>query len=204
MASRPDVSERHRRQREATYRRILDCARELIDDRPWSEVSIALITEQAGLTRTAFYKHFPDRKDLLLALFAELGDELAAIPDPWQHDAGEGDARALLEQSLRALVETFVQHGRLLQAVAEEAARDRSLLPLYVGLGDRLAAGVGRRIERDIAAGRTTAIDDPAEVATALVWMNERYLRLRFGFKPLGDPEVAARALTDVWVRTLY
>jgi hypothetical protein len=139
----------------------------------------------------------------LLALFSDLSDELAAVPGPWELDDGGADPRPLLEQSIAGLVETFVHHGRLLQAIAEEAAQDRAVLELYLGLGDQLAAGIARRIERDIAAGRTE-IDDPVEVATVLIWMNERYLRLRFGFHPLGDPERAVRVLTNVWVRTLY
>jgi AcrR family transcriptional regulator len=203
VAARPDVKERHRRQRLATHRRILDVARGLLEDRPWREVSIALVTERADLTRTAFYKHFEDRRALLLALFSELGEQLSATPGPWEADPGEVDPRPLVAQSVAALVETFRVHGRLLDAVAQEAALDAEIAALYASLGKRLSASAAARIERDVAAGRST-VADPLEVATALVWMNERYLRLRFGQRPLGDPKHATEVLSDIWIRTLY
>lgn len=181
---------------------MLDVGRELVEDRPWSEVSIAEVTRRAGLTRTAFYKHFPDRRALLMALFEDLSDQLAGSADIWQ-DGEEDEPAALLGEAVAQLVGLYHAHGRLLGAIADEAAQDRELADLYARFGKRLAAGVASRIERDVAAGRST-VEDPAEVATALIWMNERYLRERFGRRPLADPDRCAAALTEVWVRTVY
>lgn len=176
-----------------------------MEDRPWSEVSIAGVTERAGLTRTAFYKHFDDRRALLLALLDELSTQLAGARDRWQSGDGDGDASPveLLREAVDQLVEVFRVHGRLLQAVAEEAAQDRAVAEAYAQLGARLSAGVADRIARDVAAGHST-VADPEEVATVLVWTNERYLRVRFGRHPLADPARVSAALGEVWVRAVY
>lgn len=202
MSQRPDLEERHRRRREATRQRLMDNARELVEELPWSHVSVELIAERAGLGRSGFYKHFPDKSALLFALIAELGEELAAIPAAWE-EAGEGDPRELLREAVRALVDTFHRHGRLVRALADEAAGHEELGARYAQLGATLASAVAERIARDNAAG-ASAIDDPQEVATALVWMNERFLLVRFGQQPLGDPGRAAKALSDIWIGTLY
>lgn len=201
MASRPDVSQRHRERRESTRGRILDVARELVEERPWSDISIAMITQRAGLTRSAFYKHFPDRGTLLRALLEELSVQLEAVPDPW-HSAKE-DPEELLRGAVRALVATFAEHGRLLHAIADEATQDAEIAGLYAELGAQLSAGVAARIAADVEAGRST-VTDPVEVGTAMVWMNERYLTMRFGRRPLGDPERCSAALEEVWIRTVY
>jgi hypothetical protein len=120
----------------------------------------------------------------------------------WE-DAPDKSPEELLRAAVATLVATFWEHGRLLQAFAEEAAHDDEVARLYMELGGRLSAGVAGRIVRDVAAGVST-LADPEEVATALVWMNERFLRQRFGRHPLGDPERAAEALSDVWIRTVY
>ncbi|HEX5448687.1 MAG TPA: TetR/AcrR family transcriptional regulator [Gaiellaceae bacterium] len=200
--SRPDVRARHAAQREETHRRLLEATRALVEELPWSRVTIELIAERAGVTRTAFYKHFADQRAVLLDLLAETAAQLEAIPAAWE-DAADESPETLLRHAVDVLVATFHEHGRLLQAFAEEAAHDDEVLRLYTELGGRLSAGVAERIMRDVAAG-ASSLADPEEVATALVWMNERFLRQRFGRHPLGDPERAAEALSQVWIRTVY
>jgi AcrR family transcriptional regulator len=202
MSHRPDLEARHRRRRAATRQRLMDSARELVEELPWSHVSVELIAERAGLGRSGFYKHFADKPALLFALIEEVGTELAAVPAGWQEGA-EGDPRVLLREAVGTLVDSFHRHGRLVRALADEAAGNDELGARYARLGATLAAAVAERIAHDNAAG-LSAIGDPDEVATALVWMNERYLLVRFGKQPLGDPEQAAAALSEVWIRTLY
>lgn len=163
---------------------------------------IELIAERSGVTRTAFYKHFPDRDAVLLELLADVAKHLEAIPASWESTA-EADPEESLRAAVAALVDAFRTHGRLLRALADEATRNREVERRYLELGARLSAGVAERIVRDVAEGRS-ALSDPEEVATALIWMNERFLQQRFGRPPLGDPERAADALATVWLRTLY
>lgn len=201
MGARPDVRERHRERRENTRGRILEVAREVLEERPWSDVSVTLLSQRAGLTRSAFYKHFADRAALLRALLEELSADLEATPDAWQ--SSEEAPEEQLRASVRQLVATFVKHGRLLRAIADEATQDPQIAGLYADLGARLSAGVAARIAADVEAGRST-LRDPVEAATALVWMNERYLLMRFGHRPLADAERCGGALEEVWVRAVY
>lgn len=201
VTTRPDVRRRHRERRLQTRQRILDVTRELLEDRPWSDVSIDEITRRAELTRTAFYRHFPNRRALLLALLDELGVRLDLVADPWER--GEGDRTEQLQRALHELVDLFHRHGRLLRAIADVAANDGEVATTYADLGARLSASAAARIALDVAEGRS-AVADPAEVAAALVWMNERYLLERFGRPPLADPERTAAALGEVWERTIY
>ena len=201
MSARPDVSRRHREQRESTRRRILDAGRALLEERPWSEVSLEAIAARADLTRTAIYRHFDDRRALLLALLEDVGLRLDLVADPWER--GEGVGPEALRAALAELAGVFAEHGRLLRAIADERAEDRDVDAAYSELGARLTSSAAARIAREVAAGRSR-VEDPEEVAAALVWMNERYLLERFGRTPLGDPARAAAALAEVWIRTVY
>ena len=201
MSARPDVSRRHREQRELTRRRVLDAARGLLEERPWSEVSLELVATRAELTRTALYRHFADRRALLLAVLDDVGLRLDLVADPWER--GEGDPVEQLKAALRELAAVFAEHGRLLQAIADESTQDREVAAAYGALGERLSRSAAGRIAQEVAAGRSR-VEDPEEVAAALVWMNERYLLERFGRAPLGDPARAAAALAEVWLRAVY
>lgn len=203
VTARPDVRRRHQEQREQTRRRILDVARALLEERPWAEISIDDVTKGADLTRTAFYRHFPDQQALLLALLEDVGLELGAVANPWEAHEGE-DPVGAARGTLRDLTQIFYEHGRLLRAIADEATRNRQVADLYYGeLGGRLITSSAERIAADVAAGRST-VEDVEEVAAALIWMNERYLQSRFGRPPIADPERAAKALAEVWIRTVY
>lgn len=201
MASRPDVQARHEARRRDTRRRILDTAFALVEKRPWHEITLEEVMADAGLTRTAFYRHFPSREALLMALLEDLGLTLEDVPAAWER--GEGDPPSELRSAVEALVQTYTRVGRLLAAVAEAATRDDQIRELYFGLADRLIAAVADRITVEVEAGRSE-VDDPLEVARALIWMNEGYLQAQLGRELRGDPLRAAAALSDVWIATVY
>jgi AcrR family transcriptional regulator len=184
-----------------TRRRILDTALALLERRPWHEITLEHVMGDAGLTRTAFYRHFRSREALLVALLEDVGIRLEELPSAWE--SGSGEPVGELRRAVAALTALYARVGRLLGAVAEAAAQDEAIRALYRGLGDRLTVAVAERIAADVAAGRSE-VADPLEVARALVWMNEAYLQDRFGREPSGDPERATAALADVWVAAVY
>jgi AcrR family transcriptional regulator len=196
MSSRPDVQAMHRRRRSRTRRRILDAALALLEERPWSEISLEQIMARADLSRTAFYRHFDDRQLLLLALLEDVGVRLEDVPARWQD--GVGDPETELRAALLELATVYMRHGRLLAAIADVSADDADVRAVYRGLVERLSAAVARRLASD----PRRPVEDPEEVAYALIWMNEAYLKSRFGRTPLGDPQRAAAALAEVWIAT--
>lgn len=155
----------------------------------------------AELSRTAFYRHFEDRQDLLVAMLDDVGLELSHVAENWM--TGTADPVTELERSVAGLIAIFVEHGRLLRAVADTATHSPDVDELYSELGEQLVEATARRIEQDVAAG-ISHVQDPREVAEALTWMNERYLLRGFGRRPFADPTAVGRGLTTVWVNTVY
>lgn len=205
MATRQnELSSRRRAERRNNRRRLLDAAHQLLEERGWSDISLEEIAAGAQVARTAFYRYFEDRQHLLNAMLEDVGLELGHVGDPWMSgSANSGDSIAELQQSLAGLTEIFVEHGRLLQAISDTARIDPDMSERYQALADRLIAATADRIEKDVAAGRSQ-VEEPREVARALTWMNERYLLASFGQAPLADPARVTRALTAIWVSTLY
>jgi TetR/AcrR family transcriptional regulator, ethionamide resistance regulator len=195
-----------RRQRRADARSaILHAARDVLERRPWQQVPLEDVTRSAGLSRTVFYRHFEDRRALLLALLEDAGAELADTGRLWQSRAS-ADPVSDVEAAARALTEVYRVHGRMLQAFADAAAEDPAVRSAYEQLGEQLAAAVAEKFAEDAARGTGTVVHIP-EVARALVWMNERYLLSLFGqheAAATADPEAAAAALTEIWAAVAY
>jgi TetR/AcrR family transcriptional regulator, ethionamide resistance regulator len=197
-----DLQARRRAHRRDARRRLLDAAHGLLEQQPWTEISLDDITSTAEVARTAFYRHFEDRQHLLMAMLDDVGLELDHVADDWMADSDD-DPEAELRRSLKGLTSVFVEHGRLIQAISDTARHDAEIGALYLALADRLAAATARRIKADVHAGRSR-VAEPAEVARALTWMNERYLLACFGQRPFSDPTAATTALATVWINTLY
>ena len=90
---------------EATRGKLLAVARKLFRTRGYTRTFIEDIAARAGVTKGAFYHHFPDKKAIFLAVFHETEQALmeasaagARGPDAWsQFRAG---CRAFLEASI--------------------------------------------------------------------------------------------------------
>lgn len=196
-----DLQARRRKHRRDARRRLLDAAHELLERQRWAEISLDDITSAAEVARTAFYRHFEDRQQLLMAMLDDVGLELDHVSDNWMAEAD--DPVAELRASLDGLTALFVEHGRLIQAISDTARHDPEVGALYQGLAERLVEATASRIEADVKAGRTD-IAEPREVARALTWLNERYLLASFGHRPFSDQASVLTALEIVWIRTLY
>ncbi len=193
--------EKGARRREQAREALLAAASATLEERPWSEVSIDTWTSAAGMSRTAFYQHFSDRNELLLTLARQLSLKVDAGGSEWIR--GGADPMADLERSLRMIIDLWVEHGRLFQAVSDAASADSAVAAAWTGLIERIIADTAAGIRRDRRHG-LTSIEDPESVATALTWMNERYLLKSFGRHPLSDPAVVQQTLTRIWLRTIY
>jgi AcrR family transcriptional regulator len=194
---------RRRRRREDSEQEILEAAERLLRERPFRELTVDDLMASTTQSRTAFYRHFTGRQDLLIRLLSDLNQELWAVSQGWFQ--GSGDPLVEAREALERLAGVYQDHGPVLLAMAEAAHHDDEVERVYVALVQGFVDGVVARLERDAAAGRAS-VPYPAEVAAALVWMTERQLAVTFGRQETGPGERAAtvEALYTVWTRTLY
>ena len=70
------TSRRRRRRRQDSEQEILEAAGRLLRERPFRELTVDDLMAAASQSRTAFYRHFTDRQDLLIHLVRDLNEEL--------------------------------------------------------------------------------------------------------------------------------
>src|SRR5262245_52777715 len=91
-SSRIKLRDRRRRRREECERQILDAAAALLRDHPYRDLTVDDVMTTAGQSRTAFYRYFKDRQDLVTRLLGDLAAELYETASTWL--AGSGDPLA--------------------------------------------------------------------------------------------------------------
>ncbi len=188
--TRPVVAAR----REATQRSLVQVTEALLAERSFAEVTVEDVMAAAGLTRTAFYRYFPDLEALLLAGLTEIRAELARAAAVWL-EADATDADTALDPAATGLAEVYQRHGRMLLAFAEAAAAGGEVRAAWHDTVEAFVEPVRRRLD-DLAGGERP---HSGETARALVWMIERYFLETYGRGRDVPPSVAGRVIADIW-----
>ena len=117
-----------------TLDRILDAAERVLEEKSFSEATLAEIVERAGVTVGAFYRRFPDKDALLHHLderfFREMHAAADATLDPgrWAGQPASAVIRAVAEEAVaqyrrrRGLLRSLFLRARV-DAVIQESAR---------------------------------------------------------------------------------
>jgi TetR/AcrR family transcriptional regulator, ethionamide resistance regulator len=161
---------RQSERRAAIETAVLRATEELLEEgAKYADLNIERIATRAGISRTAFYFYFRDKRELLVRLTGEVNEQLMAAADTWW--SGEGDLRGALTR----VAGLYREHGALLRAVVEVSTYDEEVAGYWRALIGRFVDATRERIEAEQAAGRA-APGDAHATAFALVWMTERSL----------------------------
>ncbi|HWT92250.1 MAG TPA: TetR/AcrR family transcriptional regulator [Solirubrobacteraceae bacterium] len=158
---------RQSEKRAAIERDVLRATEELLTSgASFAELNIEKIATRAGISRTAFYFYFRDKRELLMRLTGDVNDQLMTAADGWW--TGETEMR----DALQRIAEIYGEHGALLRVVVEVSTYDEEVAQYWRSLVGRFAAATRDRIVAEAPEGAETG---PAEaMAFALVWMVER------------------------------
>ncbi len=202
MASLTRRTEAQTEKRAAVEAAVLHGTERLLDGgRSYADLKIEEIAGAAGISRTAFYFYFRDKRELLMRLTEDVAEQLYAEAEGWW--SGEGDGRVALEQALRSVLALYRAHGVLLRAVVEASAYDDSVAGFWRAIIARFVEASRARIDEEQAAGAISPVPARA-TAFALVWMTERacYQQIVQG-GDLDDEEFLG-GLVHIWMLAVY
>lgn len=199
LSRRPDAPTEKRQAIEAA---VLHAMEDLLGEgATYATLSVERIAKRAGISRTAFYFYFADKRELLMRLAAKLSDELYGEADAWWSGAGDGPEQ--LTTALGKIAALYRAHGPLACAIVELSTYDEVVGPFWRGLVGRFVDASAERIAVEVTAGASNA-PSPAATAFALVWMTERTLHQMLVQDAGVSDEELVRALAGVWVATVY
>lgn len=201
MATATEQRRSRRLRREQAREAFVRAAIELVEDAPFKDVTVDEIARAAGASRPAFYIHFQDKQELLLAAVEEVSAELYAEADRWWH--GEGDPAELVRNALRGVVGVWAQHASLLRVATEVSTYDEEVRTVWIELVGRFIDATAEHIATEQGRGRIARSLDPRSTAEALVWMAERcgYIYIARGDR---SPDEVTDSLAAVWTAALY
>ena len=200
LSRRPDVPTE---KRQATEAAVLTAIEELLaEGTPYAALSVERIATRAGISRTAFYFYFADKREVLMRLAAKLSDEFYREADAWW--SGDGDGSEQLTAAVGKIAALYHAHSPLVCAIVEVSAYDEVVGPFWRALVERFVDASAQRIATEIAAGRADAGLVPHAISFSLVWMTERALYQMLAQDDSVDADDLVRALGRIWTSTVY
>jgi AcrR family transcriptional regulator len=203
MQTRSRSAEPATEKRRATEADVLRATAALLaEGASYANLGVERIATRAGISRTAFYFYFADKRDLLMRLASEAAEQLYREADTWW--SGSGDGPAQIAEALGKIAALYRAHGPLVCAIVEVSTYDAEVGVFWRGLVGRFVSASAERIEAEQAAGRADRGIDPAAAAFALVWMTERsFHQMLVQEEPLPTDQLVA-ALARVWSAAVY
>jgi AcrR family transcriptional regulator len=188
--------------RAAVQTAVLRATEELLTEgASYADLNIERIATRAGISRTAFYFYFRDKRELLMRLTEDVNELLFQQADIWFSGAGEPEPE--MREALTNIAALYGEHGVLLRAIIEVSTYDDEVAAFWLGLLERFVGATRRRIELEQDAGRAAA-EHAQATAFALCWMTERAMYQQL---VQGDPIPTADlvdALVGIWLRSVY
>ena len=107
----------------ATRRRLMDSARELLEEGSAVALTSSAIAQRANLSPASFYKYFADIESIIHALCLEVTKNSRSIIDAIQPSADVRDARVIAARFVDAYDEFWCRHRSILSIRNMEAER---------------------------------------------------------------------------------
>ncbi|GAA5200203.1 TetR/AcrR family transcriptional regulator [Rugosimonospora acidiphila] len=142
------------------YDRLLATAREVFAEHG-ADAPLDDIARRAGIGNATMYRHFPTRRELIIAVYADEVTELCARGEALL--AHEAPGEALLTW-LRAFIAHVATKRELAQAIPNDRGGQRSAL--FDGWHDAMRATASRLLARAQRRGAARAGLDPADLLT--------------------------------------
>jgi AcrR family transcriptional regulator len=195
---RPEGRREHRTRVEAA---ILEATHRLLQDRAASEVTIADIMDAVGLSRTAFYRYFPDVNSVLVRLLREVRQQFVV---DWLESPDDADFVEVLDADAHASLVQFEEHAAIIRACLDARTGAPELYVAWLQNVEEVVDQNATRIE-DLNRRGVTKVACPRETARALVTFTIYYATE--GLARVVDAE-GRRAIADtlmaVWYRTIF
>ena len=188
-----------------TRARIIASVAALIEEQGVVGISASDVMRRARISRTAFYRHFPDVYAVVAEILEGITLELQEQSGGWITIPGSVGSPAVIYPNLLGYARAYVKHGRLMAALQDAASVDNRVYSIWWDdlIGPYVDA-TAAAIRRDQAAGVIRADLDPEATASALILMGERVSYHLLGRHRRGEPEDFARILSPIWAASLF
>ncbi|GAS95028.1 TetR family transcriptional regulator [Mycolicibacterium canariasense] len=190
------------RQRDA----IVAAVRELLEERPFADLSVSMISERAGVARSGFYFYFDTKYAVLAQILAEATRELEELTQHFAPRGPDETPAAFAKRMVGSAALTFAHNDPVMSACYAARATDAEIRRIQdeqmLAVIDQIIAVV----QGEIAAGTAHPISD--DVPTLIRTLGATTVMAFSGDLPSvgngNDRERIVDVLEQLWLHALW
>ncbi len=165
MSSGPATTVRRGRPPTAAARIIAATARLIEEGEKFTDLPVERVLDEAQVSRSTFYVHFPDKSTLLLRVAETTLEQVTGLAASWSHNAYALGPDAAVS-TMREIISFYRAHAALIRCIAEVAAYDERVRDLWRSRREALAARIADGLHDEQIQGRVAADVDVARTTS--------------------------------------
>ena len=206
-AANPEPGEPAIRRRGDKHRQaIMTAVRELLEERPFAELSVSTISLRAGVARSGFYFYFDSKYAVLAQILAEAAEELEELTQYFAPRQPGESPEQFAKRMVGSAAAVYAHNDPVMAACNVARHTDIEIRDILDGQFEVLLRQIVGVVEAEMKVGTAHPITDdiPTLVrilagATALVLTGDPILAGRDG-----DVEHRVRVLEQMWLNALW
>ncbi|BBZ09422.1 HTH-type transcriptional regulator EthR [Mycolicibacterium doricum] len=179
---------------------ILATAEQLLDARPFAEISVDDLAKGAGISRPTFYFYFGSKESVLLTLWERV---IREADTALERAASTATSENVWRPGIKVFFDTFGAHRAV--TVAASSSDNAEIRDVFGKFMQKWIDFTAATIEAERRRGAAPETLPAHDLATALNLMNERTLLAAFaGQTPGIPPDRVLDSLVHVWTCAVY
>lgn len=206
MTAHQDSVEAPRRRGDKQRHAIVQAVRELLEEKPFSELSVSMISDRAGVARSGFYFYFDSKYAVLAHLIGEAGHELEELTHSFAPRGPEETPAAFAERMVRSAAAVYAHNDPVMSACNTARHTDAEIREILDGFNEAVVAQIVPIVEAEIRNGTADPItDDIHGLVRTLAATTAFTLSGESAFLGPGrDMDAAVQILEKLWLRSLW
>ncbi|ORW27798.1 TetR family transcriptional regulator [Mycobacterium palustre] len=202
----PEPGEPARRRGDKHRQAIMAAVRELLQEKPFAELSVSTISQRAGVARSGFYFYFDSKYAVLAQIMAEAAEELEELTQYFAPRGPEESPEQFAKRMVRSAAAVYAHNDPVLTACNAARMTDAEIRDILEQQFDVVLRQITAVVEAEMAAGTADPISDdiPTLVrtlagTTSLVLTGDPLVTGRDD-----DVERRVRVLEQLWLNSLW
>jgi AcrR family transcriptional regulator len=198
----PALRRRGDKQRQA----ILQAVRELLEEKPFAELSVSAISDRAGVARSGFYFYFDSKYAVLAQILAEATHELEELTHYFTPREPDESPAAFAKRMVGSAAAVYAHNDPVMSACNAARHTDAEIREILDQQIDTVIDHIIGVIEEESKAGTAHPISDdiPALVRTLAVTTALMLSGDTTFLGPDGDVQRGVRVLEQLWLNALW
>jgi AcrR family transcriptional regulator len=206
-AANPEPGEPATRRRGDMHRQaILQAVRELLEERPFSELSVSAISLRAGVARSGFYFYFDSKYSVLAQILAEATEELEELTEYFAPRQPGESPEAFAKRMVGSAAAVYAHNDPVMTACNAARHTDIEIRNILEQQFEVVLGQIVGIVEAEMKAGTAHPISDDTPTlirtlagTTALVLSGDPILVGRDG-----NVDRRVRVLEQLWLHALW